>query len=464
MEQLARTIFKFDRWQLKQTRSFTHLIMVATLLLLGACGGGSGGTSAGPVTSDVIADAGEDQFVQPGDTVTLDGSLTESMSGVAISYAWSLKTIPENSTALLVNSDVVDPVFVADVEGIYIVELVVNGGSVESQIDTVTINAGGFPIVETAIVNRSPGMIPEEMKVSCWANPDATRSSECPVINYNDVQYWSYSYDDNRFSLGIVGFNQDGRVVYKREAPTIRHIRRISVDEATQTVTFFGESASGEGEVTLTWQDLTSNLIVPEPEADAGPNQIYTPGEAVMLDGTGSYGVAELAYDWSFESIPEGSTAMLSNVNDPQPTFVADMPGSYVVQLVVNDGTTDSIADTVIITSSNIPLVGEEMAANPPGNIPEGMNVSCAFGPGRSGNPLCPVLIYNDLTYWAFSYRDNRGSLGIVGYDSAGNIAFEQEAIGTRYVWQITVDIDASTVSFFGEFGSATLSWEELTP
>jgi RHS repeat-associated protein len=50
-------------------------------------------------------------------------------------------------------------------------------------------------------------------------------------------------------------------------------------------------------------------------------------------------------------SKPDGSDAALSDPAAQKPTFIADIIGVYVVQLIVNDGTYDSIADRVTITA-----------------------------------------------------------------------------------------------------------------
>ena len=44
---------------------------------------------------------------------------------------------------------------------------------------------------------------------------------------------------------------------------------------------------------------------------------------------------------------------MLDDPTLVNPTFVADVAGSYVAQLVVNDGNVDSAPDTVTITTDN---------------------------------------------------------------------------------------------------------------
>ncbi len=59
----------------------------------------------------------------------------------------------------------------------------------------------------------------------------------------------------------------------------------------------------------------------------------------VHLNGTHSYDLNGLAlsYQWSLSSIPAGSSAVLLNPNTPLPTFVTDVSGEYVVQLIVNN-------------------------------------------------------------------------------------------------------------------------------
>ena len=70
---------------------------------------------------------------------------------------------------------------------------------------------------------------------------------------------------------------------------------------------------------------------------------------------------------------PPLSTAVLSGTTTTNPTFVADMPGNYVAQLIVNDGTLSSSPSTVTITTTNSARV-----ANPGLNqfVPVGSSVS----------------------------------------------------------------------------------------
>ena len=54
-----------------------------------------------------------------------------------------------------------------------------------------------------------------------------------------------------------------------------------------------------------------------------------------------------LTYQWTFVSKPSGSAAAFADATLATPTFTADLEGSYVIALVVNDGVESSVKDTV---------------------------------------------------------------------------------------------------------------------
>ena len=97
--------------------------------------------------------------------------------------------------------------------------------------------------------------------------------------------------------------------------------------------------------------ELTGNHA---PVADAGPDQTVVPGATVTLDGSGSTDVDgdPLTYQWTLQSAPPGSGAVLSDPSAVMPTLVADLPGTYAIQLVVHDGVASSAPDTVQVRPS----------------------------------------------------------------------------------------------------------------
>ncbi|MDH3491461.1 MAG: PKD domain-containing protein [Gammaproteobacteria bacterium] len=149
----------------------------------------------------------------------------------------------------------------------------------------------------------------------------------------------------------------------------IRSERGTLGDLATgQSVDVYGEEENGgcfEAETVIV--DLTADVVTPEnraPMANAGDDATVDAGESVMLDGSGSTDPEsdELTYSWTLEA-PMGSSAVLDDASSATPGFTADMAGSYVAVLVVNDGTEDSsTADEVVITA-------EEAAQAPDGEM-----------------------------------------------------------------------------------------------
>ncbi len=87
--------------------------------------------------------------------------------------------------------------------------------------------------------------------------------------------------------------------------------------------------------------------------ANAGSAQTVTVGQQVALDGTSSSSVggAIVAYGWTLTTRPVGSATALSSLTSAKPTFTADAAGTYVVSLIVNDGTLNSNPANVSITA-----------------------------------------------------------------------------------------------------------------
>lgn len=88
-----------------------------------------------------VADAGADQNVVTGSTVTLDGSNSHDPFGQSLSYHWEILQAPSQSNAILSEPDTISPNLITDLDGIYLVRLVISNIDAERQMDTVTITA-----------------------------------------------------------------------------------------------------------------------------------------------------------------------------------------------------------------------------------------------------------------------------------------------------------------------------------
>jgi hypothetical protein len=97
------------------------------------------------------------------------------------------------------------------------------------------------------------------------------------------------------------------------------------------------------------------------PIASAGPPQQVLVGSTVTLDGRGTQDFSgwTTQYFWTALSKPQGSAAGLSGAGTAQPTFLADVAGTYVFQLVAANGYGLSAPATVTLTavSANVPPV-----------------------------------------------------------------------------------------------------------
>src|SRR5215211_8351022 len=104
-----------------------------------------GGAGAPPANQAPIADAGPDQTVKPGDTVTLDGTRSRDpdVGGTIVRYAWNLVVFPAGSTGIDLQPNYLapNPTFTApQVAGDYTFQLsVTDNKGASSPIDYVVI-------------------------------------------------------------------------------------------------------------------------------------------------------------------------------------------------------------------------------------------------------------------------------------------------------------------------------------
>ena len=118
-----------------------------------------------------------------------------------------------------------------------------------------------------------------------------------------------------------------------------------------------GCSGGGSGDQAGTSTVVAGSYV--EIAAIPGPIIAARVGDVVVLDDTKSYAKSRgsLSYNWSFSYKPAGSHATLQGAATATPSFVADVSGVYMLQLVVSaDGVTSQRAVTsVIVNNDNKP-------------------------------------------------------------------------------------------------------------
>jgi hypothetical protein len=126
-----------------------------------------------------------------------------------------------------------------------------------------------------------------------------------------------------------------------------------------------GQSGGSEGETPPVEKERNT-----APIAEPGDDRTATAGDAVALDGSGSWDDDgdPLIFRWYLVSKPLGSSAELSDAAAIKPVFTPDLPGLYLVELIVSDGQSDSPAQTVLVTAEQRratmpPVVGLDVEA-----------------------------------------------------------------------------------------------------
>ena len=273
--------------------------------------------------SPPVARAGPDQTVRVNDPVNLDGSGSSDADGDPLSYAWALLSKPAGSSAALVDPTTVNPHFVVDKSGTYVAQLIVRDGKADSAPATVTIST-------------------ENSKPVANAGPDQTVITGSTVVLDGSG---SHDADDDpltyQWTLTTV--------------PTGSHATLVHADTVNPTFTadrpgtYVAQLIVRDGKADSAPDTVTISTENSKPVANAGPDQTAFVNEPVSLTGAGSTDPDgdPLTFQWSLLSTPPHSTAALSGVTAPNPSFIPDLIGRYVAQLIVNDGKLNSDPATV---------------------------------------------------------------------------------------------------------------------
>ena len=99
---------------------------------------------------------------------------------------------------------------------------------------------------------------------------------------------------------------------------------------------------------------ITASAVNAAPVANPGVAQSVTSGTLVTLNGSASSDANgdALTYAWMLTTKPAGSVASLTGSSSAVSTFTADLAGTYVASLMVNDGAVNSPPKTVTVTAT----------------------------------------------------------------------------------------------------------------
>ncbi|NBX96376.1 MAG: hypothetical protein EBQ88_06585 [Betaproteobacteria bacterium] len=291
---------------------------------------------------------GPSSVVLVGTRVTLDASGSVDPNGDLLRYTWSWISRPTGSAAVLGFTTTARPEFVPDQAGDYVVRLVVSDGRASSPERSVTVRAArtAAPLVNAG--SSQSVLVGSTIDLDGSGTPaGAGGLSNATLLSYQ----WTLVSRPEGSSTARTILNASAAKAQFIPDAAGTFVFRLTVTDS------LGNASSDV--VTV----LVSQRNAP-PVANAGGNRTALVGETVLLDGSRSTDANPgdvLTYAWqliSSPTSPQASTAKLSPASNPAGSTAAgkvvaitpDVPGSYVVGLVVRDGTDSSEVSLATIT------------------------------------------------------------------------------------------------------------------
>jgi hypothetical protein len=283
-----------------------------------------------------VAIAGDDQYVNEGDGVSLDGSASYDPDKDPLYYSWSSPEGIELDDSTLSNPNFTAPDITSDTTLTFI--LVVNDGYLNSDPDTV--------LVYVYVPNQIPVAVAgldQEVNEGTLVTLDGSGSFDPD----SDSLYFSWSHPAE------ITLSDSTAIEPTFTAP------QVNKDTTFVFVLVVDDGSDSSDPDTLLVKVLQVNI---PPVADAGLDSTWIEGDVVPLDGSYSFDPDGDTLYYSWRS-PTG--IVLDDSTKIQPIFTAPevtKDTTYLFELVVFDGTEYSAPDTVLITILNVFAVPETLA------------------------------------------------------------------------------------------------------
>jgi hypothetical protein len=278
--------------------------------------------SARTMNNAPVPDAGQSTDAFVGSSFELDGSASYDPDGDPITYDWTMRSKPMNSTAMLVDDTTATPSFTPDEPGDYVIELAVSDGLITSMMPArVTITARTGPsnpdcLYISEVVEGSANNKAIELYNSCTTPVDLGDFGVCLVSNDKDTcdsdtrddlsgtlgamevyglcnsQHDPGTPDDADCDLdsGVTNFNGDDRLFIYRDADG----DDAFTDGTDPIVDAFGERAVQPG--SEIWEDITYRRCDFSLYDGTTPFDVDTAYTAHPTDDVSDFGVAPMTF------------------------------------------------------------------------------------------------------------------------------------------------------------------------
>ena len=306
-------------------------------------------------TNSLIADAGLDQSVQAGDTVTLDGSASTDLEGKIIDYEWKVaRGSILTSDIVLSNPEGETTDFTApDAKGWVEFRLTVTNTSGDKASDTIMVLINKIVTESEFEAHAGPDQV-----VASGSTVQLSGSATLPVGAVIAGYEWS---ELSGRTVTLSGSEPMSPGITNEINPTFK-APELSEGQETFTFQLRVQTTSGKTEVDEMLVTVSSDAYIngnAAPNADAGDSLTVIPGTVAILDASNSSDPEgkPLLYHWTDSS---GSEIVLSDNYAAKPTFLVPLEsGSVTFKLEVTDDAAKKDTDTVEISWQNEPPLAE---------------------------------------------------------------------------------------------------------